>query len=251
MIRTSGIRKTLGGREVLCGVDIGIARGETRVIIGQSGCGKSVFLKNLIGLITPDAGQVWIDGNETSSLQGRDRQRVMHKFGMLFQGSALFDSLTVLENVAFKQIRSGRFSRKEIELLVAKKLELVGLTGIESRKPAELSGGMQKRVGLARAIADDPEIILYDEPTTGLDPITADQINDLILHLQQVLHVTSLAVTHDMVSARKIGTNISMLYGGVIIETVPAAQIEKTKNPVVKQFITGNATGPITREQTR
>lgn len=251
MIRTSGIRKTLGDREVLRGVDIEIARGETRVIIGQSGCGKSVFLKNLIGLITPDAGEVWIDGSETSTLQGRDRQRVMHKFGMLFQGSALFDSLTVLENVAFKQIRSGRFSRKEIELLVAKKLDLVGLAGIESRKPAELSGGMQKRVGLARAIADDPEIILYDEPTTGLDPITADQINDLILHLQQVLHVTSLAVTHDMVSARKIGTNISMLYGGVIIETVEAGRIEKTKNPVVRQFITGNAAGPITREQTR
>lgn len=245
-IQTRNIRKNLGEREVLRGVDIDIRKGETRVIIGQSGCGKSVFLKHLIGLFQPDAGTVMIDGLDTTNLKAARQRELMHKFGMLFQGAALFDSLTIRENIAFKHIRNGRMSQGEIDRLVAEKLDLVGLAGIEDQKPAELSGGMQKRVGLARAIADDPEIILYDEPTTGLDPITADQINDLIIHLQKVLNVTSVAVTHDMVSAKKIGTNISMLYNGRIIETVPAARIGRSKNPVVQQFINGRAQGPIT-----
>lgn len=249
LIKTTGIRKTLARREVLKGVDIEINRGETRVIIGRSGCGKSVFLKLLIGLFSPDSGQVYIDGKETTVLSATKQRQMMHKFGMLFQGAALFDSLTIRDNIAFKHIRDGEKSGKEIDMLVAEKLELVGLSGIEDRKPAELSGGMQKRVGLARAIADDPEIILYDEPTTGLDPITADQINDLIIHLQEVLNVTSIAVTHDMVSAKKIGTNISMLYNGTIIETVKASKIDRSRNPVVQQFINGEARGPITDTQ--
>jgi len=246
MIEVTNLKKNLGNKEVLKGASLSITKGETRVIIGQSGCGKSVLLKHIIGLMHPDSGDVYVDGLHISSLNRRELNEVRSKFGMLFQSAALFDSLTIGENIAFRQIQSRRFSKKEINRLVEEKLAMVGLHNISHQKPAELSGGMQKRVGLARAIAADPEIILYDEPTTGLDPITADQINDLILHLQDVLNVTSVAVTHDMVSAYKIASSISMLYNGEVIETKPPSGIQRSKNPFVKQFINGEAYGPIT-----
>lgn len=245
-ITIKGVHKTLGKKNVLRGIDLAIRTGETRVIIGQSGTGKSVLLKHITGLMHPDRGSVLIDDQCVSELSDRERAALMSKFGMLFQGAALFDSLTVGENIAFRQIQSRRYSAAEIARLVDEKLELVGLSGISRQKPAELSGGMQKRVGLARAIASNPEIILYDEPTTGLDPITADQINDLILHLQEVLKTTSIAVTHDMVSAYKIATELSMIYQGRVIETATPAQIKRSRNPYVKQFINGEGIGPIT-----
>lgn len=245
-IEIKQLHKTLGGKKVLQGIDLAVYTGETRVIIGQSGTGKSVLLKHITGLMHPDRGEVYIDDKCVSEMNSRERAGLMKKFGMLFQGAALFDSLTVGENIAFRQIQSRRYSKTEIDKLIEEKLEMVGLSGISSLKPAELSGGMQKRVGLARAIASEPEIILYDEPTTGLDPITADQINDLILHLQDVLKTTSIAVTHDMISAYKIASELSMIYKGKVIETATPALIKRSKNPYVKQFINGEGIGPIT-----
>jgi len=245
MIEIIDLHKTLGNKKILRGVNLNIKKGETRVIIGQSGCGKSVLLKNIISLMQPNSGEIIIEGVSTTGLKEKDKNKMMNKFGMLFQGAALFDSLTIGENIAFRQIKSRKFSQKEIDHLVDEKLSLVGLSNISNHKPSELSGGMQKRVGLARAIASNPDIILYDEPTTGLDPITADQINDLIIHLQNILNITSIAVTHDMVSAYKIADNISMLMGGVVIETGTPTQIKKSKNEFVKQFISGNSEGPI------
>lgn len=246
IIEISNLHKTLADKEVLTGVDLRIERSETRVIIGQSGCGKSVLLKHIIGLMHPDQGEIRVEGRPIAHLSEMEMNEVRTNFGMLFQGAALFDSLTVGENIAFRHIQSRRYSAGEIRRIVDEKLAMVGLHGIAALKPAELSGGMQKRVGLARAISANPKIILYDEPTTGLDPIMADQINDLIIHLQEVLNVTSIAVTHDMVSAEKIGDNISMLYGGKVIETRSAETIFRSRNPYVKQFINGEAYGPIT-----
>jgi len=240
------IKKDLGGKNVLKDVNLDIYSGETLVIIGQSGCGKSVLLKHIVGLFKPDSGEIFIDSEPITTLRGKVLDNIRSKFGVLFQGAALFDSLTVGENVAFKHIRSRAYSKKEINLLVDEKLAMVGLHGISHQKPAELSGGMKKRVGLARAIASDPEIILYDEPTTGLDPINADQINDLIIHLREELSITSIAVTHDMVSAYKIADRISMLYDGRVIESNTPAVLKRSRNPFVKQFINGDAYGPIT-----
>jgi len=245
-IEVHGLHKTLAGKHVLKGADLSVYRGETLVIIGQSGCGKSVLLRHIIGLIIPDRGDIWIDGDPLNEVSEKRRLELLSSFGMLFQGAALFDSLTVGENIVFRHVQSRKYSKKEMDRIVAEKLEMVGLPGTANLKPAELSGGMQKRVGLARAIAADPKIILYDEPTTGLDPIMADQINDLILHMKQILHVTSIAVTHDMVSAYKIADRISMLYNGQVIETGTPKQIQTTQNPYVKQFIRGDAYGPIT-----
>lgn len=245
-IEVRGLKKSLGGKDVLTGVDLEIRRGETMVIIGQSGCGKSVLLKHIIGLHFPDEGEVYINGQALNSISTSERLKLLSEFGMLFQGGALFDSLTIAENVVFRHIQSRRYTQKEMNRIVDEKLEMVGLSGTAHLKPAELSGGMQKRAGLARAIASEPKIILYDEPTTGLDPIMADQINDLILHLKDVLKVTSIAVTHDMVSAYKIAERISMLYDGKIIETDSPERIQRSKNPYVRQFIRGEAYGPIT-----
>ncbi|MCK4906995.1 MAG: ABC transporter ATP-binding protein [Spirochaetes bacterium] len=245
-ISIRNIKKDLGGKSVLKDVNLDIFSGETLVIIGQSGCGKSVLLKHIVGLFTPDAGEIFIDSEPITTLRGKTLDNIRSKFGVLFQGAALFDSLTVGENVAFKHIRAKTFSKKEIDKLVDEKLALVGLHGISHQKPAELSGGMKKRVGLARAIASDPEIILYDEPTTGLDPINADQINDLIIHLREELAITSIAVTHDMVSAYKISDRIAMLYDGKVIELNTPSVLRRSKNTFVKQFINGDAYGPIT-----
>jgi len=245
MIDIINLHKSFNGKRVLCGVDLHVDRGETMVVIGGSGSGKSVLIKHVIGLLVPDEGRVVIDGVDISSLSEQGRNEFRKKFGMLFQGAALFDSLTVWENVGFGLMQHTNLSREEIKEIARKKLEMVGLKGVEDMMPSELSGGMRKRVGLARAIAMEPEIILYDEPTTGLDPIMADAINDLIVEMKKKLHVTAIAITHDMVSAYKIGDRIAMLYEGKILEVGTPDEIRRSNNPVVRQFITGSSVGPI------
>ncbi len=246
MIRIVDLHKSFGPNRVLRGVDLEIARGETMVIIGQSGSGKSVLLKHLMGILKPDKGQIWIDGLEISRLRDEEILRITRKFGMLFQAAALFDSMTVGENVAFGLERHTKHSPEDVRRIVAESLERVGLKGIEKLMPYELSGGMKKRVGLARAIAYKPEIILYDEPSTGLDPIRADSINDLIIQTKKDLCATSVVITHDMTSSYKVADRIAMIYEGRIIETGTPAEIQASANPVVRQFIHGRAHGPIT-----
>lgn len=246
MIEAKKISKAFRGRTILNELDLTVKRGETLVIIGRSGCGKSVFLKHMIGLIKPDKGQLLVDGTDVAHLAVKQMNELRVRFGMLFQASALFDSMTVGENVGFNLIEHSDLSARAIAERVEESLELVGLKGIQDLKPSELSGGMKKRVALARAICMRPEILLYDEPTTGLDPIMADAINDLIIELHDKLRVTSVVVTHDMVSAYKIATRIAMMYQGQIIQIGSPDEIRSTKNPVVRQFITGSANGPIT-----
>ncbi len=246
MIEIINLSKTFTNSKVLDNLNLIINSGEVIVIIGRSGCGKSVLLKHIIGLMKPDMGQVIIDGNDMTRLEEYEMDKIRLSFGMLFQGAALFDSMTVGENVGFKLREHTNIAGSEIQKKVADALELVGLKGIENLMPSELSGGMKKRVGLARAICNNPKIILYDEPTTGLDPIMADAINDLIVDLNNKLNVTSVVVTHDMVSAFKIADRIAMLYRGKIITIGTPDEIKNTKDPIVKQFITGAAKGPIT-----
>jgi phospholipid/cholesterol/gamma-HCH transport system ATP-binding protein len=246
MIEIINLCKTFGGNKVLDNLNLTINTGETMVIIGRSGCGKSVLLKHIIGIMKPESGQVIIDGTDITKLNDKALNDFRVKFGMLFQGAALFDSLSVEENVGFNLIEHSSWTKDKIRSRVTDCLGLVGLKGIEDQKPAELSGGMRKRVGLARAICMKPEIILYDEPTTGIDPIMGDAINDLIKNLHDKLKVTSVAVTHDMVSAYKIASRIAMLYKGKIVAVGTPQEIKSTDNPVVKQFITGAAEGPIT-----
>ncbi len=245
MIKVDNVYKSFGLKDVLKGVELEIKKGESMVIIGGSGSGKSVLLKHIIGLLKPDKGKVFIDNTDITRLNERQLYAVRRRFGMLFQGAALFDSLTVWENVAFALLRQKVVSEEEAKQIASEKLKLVGLKGIEDLMPSELSGGMKKRVGLARAIAHNPEIILYDEPTTGLDPIMADAINELIIGLQRKLNVTSVTITHDMTSAYKIADRIAMLYDGKIIEIGTPEEIRNTDNPIVRQFVTGSATGPI------
>ncbi|HHF42778.1 MAG: ABC transporter ATP-binding protein [Candidatus Aminicenantes bacterium] len=245
MIRIVELHKSFRENHVLRGVNLEIAKGETRVICGQSGSGKSVLIKTLIGLMKPDRGQIWVDGVEITSLSEEELFKIRRKFGLLFQNAALFDSLTVEENVRFGLERYTNLSPAEIQRRVKEALELVGLRGVEKLMPHELSGGMKKRVGLARAIAYRPQIILYDEPSTGIDPIRADAINDLIIAMKKEIGVTSIVITHDMVSAYKVADRISMLYQGKIIATGTPDEIRKTVNPIVRQFITGSAVGPI------
>ncbi|HAZ10242.1 MAG: ABC transporter ATP-binding protein [Omnitrophica bacterium GWA2_41_15] len=248
MIEIINLSKSFTGAKVLDNLNLIINSGEVIVIIGRSGCGKSVLLKHIIGLIKPDMGQVIIDGNDMTRLEEYEMDKLRLSFGMLFQGAALFDSMTVGENVGFKLREHTDISDSEIRKKVADALELVGLKGIENLMPSELSGGMKKRVGLGRAICNNPKIILYDEPTTGLDPIMADAINGLIADLNNKLNVTSIVVTHDMVSAFKIADRIAMLYKGKIITIGTPDEIKNTKDPIVKQFITGAAKGPITED---
>ncbi|MEZ5666209.1 MAG: ATP-binding cassette domain-containing protein [Alphaproteobacteria bacterium] len=243
-IRT--LHKRFGEKVVLNGVDLDLARGESLVVIGGSGTGKSVLIKNVIGLMSPESGSILIDGEETVGLGSRDRDRVIRKFGMLFQGGALFDSLPVWENVAFGLIQGRRMRRAQAREIAIEKLGQVGLAPeVGKLWPSELSGGMQKRVGLARAIATDPEIIFFDEPTTGLDPIMGDVINDLIVKCVRELGATALSITHDMASARKIADHVAMLYEGQIIWHGPVEDIDKAENAYVDQFIHGRAEGPI------
>jgi phospholipid/cholesterol/gamma-HCH transport system ATP-binding protein len=245
-IQLIGVKKRFGSKVVLDGVDLTIEKQSSLVIIGGSGTGKSVTIKCILGILRPDEGTILVDGEDVTHINGAARDRVMRKFGMLFQGGALFDSLPVWENVAFGLIQGHGVPRMKARDIAIRKLAKVGLTeDVAFLSPAELSGGMQKRVGLARAIAADPEIIFFDEPTTGLDPIMADIINDLIVSTVKDVGATALSITHDMVSARKISDHIAMLNGGRIIWTGPTGVIDRSGNPYVEQFIHGRAEGPI------
>lgn len=245
IIVANDVHKSFGDTRVLDGISLTVHEAETLVIIGRSGCGKSVFLKHIIGLMKPDAGTITVGGHDVTKMKGGELSAIRRKFGMVFQGAALFDSLSVGENVGFFLYEYSDMSPGEIADVVDDKLRLVGLENISDMNPAELSGGMKKRVGIARALAHDPEIVLYDEPTTGLDPIMADVINDLIIKLDEQLDVTSIAVTHDMASAYKIADRIAMLYGGKIIALGAPDEIRNSDNEYVQQFINGNAEGPI------
>jgi len=238
MIEVRNLKKDFGANRVLDGVNFSIKKGEAVVIIGASGGGKSVLLKHLIGLLMPDSGDVIIDQENIVGMNERQLLGVRRKFGMLFQGAALFDSMTVEENVGFVLRREG-VSPQETSQRVAEVLEMVGLNGTQSKKPAELSGGMRKRVGLARAVIYRPEILLYDEPTTGLDPIVSDSIDQLIVKVVQQLNVTSIAVTHDMRSARRIGKRILMLYRGKIYADKTPDEIFASEDPVIHRFVNG------------
>lgn len=243
------VHKSFGSKVVLDGIDLSVAKGESVVIIGGSGTGKSVLLKCVLGLMHPERGSIRIDGEESVGIRGQDRERLMAKFGMLFQGAALFDSLTVWENVAFGLIQGRKMARALAQDIAMEKLAQVGLAAsVGTLHPSELSGGMQKRVALARAIATSPEIIFFDEPTTGLDPIMADVINDLIVKCTKEVGATALSITHDMASARKIADRIAMLYKGRLIWVGAAKEVDHSGNPFVDQFIHGRAEGPITME---
>lgn len=247
-ITLKGVYKSFGEKKVLQGVDISVKKGKSLVVIGGSGTGKSVMIKCILGLITPDKGSIIVDGQESTHLSGRDRDELMGKFGMLFQGAALFDSLRVWENVAFGLIQGRRMDKKEARHIADEKLRAVGLrTEVGNLYPAELSGGMQKRVGLARAIAANPEVIFFDEPTTGLDPIMADVINDLIVESVKGLGATALSITHDMGSVRKIADDVAMIHDGKIIWYGSVKDLDHSGNEYVDQFIHGRATGPITK----
>ena len=245
MIAVCGLVKTLGGKRVLDGVDLAVAAGETLVVMGRSGCGKSVLLKHIIGLMTPDAGSIRVNGHEIVGMGRRELMEVRRRFGMLFQSAALFDSMTVGENVGLGLTEHTRMAAEEIVVRVSECLALVGLEAVEHLKPASLSGGMRKRVGLARAIAMRPQIVLYDEPTTGLDPIMADVINQLIRSLQRQLGVTSVIVTHDLKSTYEVGDRLAMLHGGKIVFAGTAEEVRTTRNALVRQFVEGSSTGPI------
>ena len=245
-IRIRGLRKSFGSKHILRGIDLDVGVGESVVVIGGSGTGKSVLLKCILGILDPDEGTIEIDGKDVTKLSRHEREKVMHKFGMLFQGAALFDSLPVWENVAFGLIQVDRMGRDEAKQKAIETLAQVGLgADVADLSPAELSGGMQKRVGLARAIARRPEILFFDEPTTGLDPIMADVINDLIAHSVRELGASAISITHDMASARKIADRVTMLYRGELIWDGDVATIDESGNPYVEQFINGHADGPI------
>lgn len=242
------VKKHFGDKKVLNGINLDVKAGKSTVVIGGSGTGKSVMLKSILGLIEADSGSIQVDGKETVGMSAKERHELMIKFGMLFQGAALFDSLKVWENVAFGLVQGRGMSRKDAQEVAVEKLKAVGLrpeTG--NLYPAELSGGMQKRVGLARAIATNPDIIFFDEPTTGLDPIMADVINDLIVESVKGLGATALSITHDMSSVRKIADYVAMIYEGRIIWYGPVEAMDNSGNPYVEQFIRGSKDGPITK----
>ena len=248
-IAVRGLKKSFGDNRVLDGLDIDCASGHSLVVIGGSGAGKSVLVKCILGLIEPDAGSIRIDGAETVRQRHQDRDLLMRKIGMLFQGGALFDSLRVWENVAFGLVQGRGMERRAAKEVAIAKLAAVGLgPEVGELRPAELSGGMQKRVALARAIAAEPEIIFFDEPTTGLDPIMADVINELIIKCVRDLGATAVSITHDMTSTRKIADRIAMLYAGRIIWHGPRSEIDRSGSPLVQQFISGSAEGPIRME---
>jgi phospholipid/cholesterol/gamma-HCH transport system ATP-binding protein len=244
-IELKGVRKAFGAQKVLQGVDLAVPAGETTVIIGRSGSGKSVILKHMIGLIRPDAGQVLVDGQDLSGLDDRRLNDLRRRFGMLFQDAALFDSLTVGDNVAFPLREHTRLGDKEIARVVGEKLEMVGLSGVEAKMPSQLSGVMRKRVGLARAIALEPEIILYDEPTTGLDPPLADAINQLIAETQRRLGTTGVVISHDIAGAYSVGQHIAMLYQGRIVAAGSPEELRHSEDAVVQQFLQGRSQGPM------
>tara|TARA_R110001592_G_scaffold3525_32_gene20215 strand:+ start:4447 stop:5241 length:795 start_codon:yes stop_codon:yes gene_type:complete len=242
------VSKAFGANRVLNNLDLTVPAGKSLVVIGGSGTGKSVLLKSVLGLLTPDSGSILIDGQESIGSDSKTRSNFMKKFGMLFQGGALFDSLKIWENVSFGLVHGQGMSKKDAKLIAVEKIRAVGLRPeVAELYPAEISGGMQKRVGLARAVASSPEIIFFDEPTTGLDPIMADVINDLIVDQVKDLGATALSITHDMASARKIADFVAMIHEGEIIWKGPVADLDHSDNAYVDQFIHGRADGPITR----
>ena len=245
-IQLTGLTKHFRANHVLDGVNLSVEPGESMTIIGQSGSGKSVMLKCILGLIRPDAGSIRVDGEEIVGMGERDMARIRSKFGMLFQGGALFDSLPVWRNVTFALTQGRNRDAARMKVIAEENLERVGLgRHVLNLRPSELSGGMQKRVALARAIAPRPEIIFFDEPTTGLDPIRADVINDLIMSQVEDIGATALTITHDMASARKIAHRVAMLYQGKIIWCGPRDRLYDSGNPYVDQFVQGQAEGPI------
>jgi len=238
MIEIRDLHKSFSSNHVLRGVNLNIDTGETLVIIGRSGCGKSVLIKHIVGLLSPDEGYVKVEGEVVEGLSTQSLYNLRRRFGFLFQGAALFDSMTVEENIALSLIESKkRFTEEEIESKVAEKLELVGMPGAEKLKPAELSGGMKKRVGLARALITDPDYILYDEPTTGLDPIMSDSIDLQIKELTEKLNVTSVVVTHDMYSVKNVANQVAMMHEGIIHFTGSAEELLNSDDPIIKKFI--------------
>ncbi len=246
MLSLQNVHKRFGKKVVLDGFDLDVKKGESVVIIGGSGTGKSVSLKCVLGLLKPDSGTILVDGEDVTHAKGKQREQSLRKFGMLFQGAALFDSLTVWENVGFGLMQGFNMPKDQARDIALEKLRRVGLgKDVADLNPSELSGGMQKRVGLARAIATEPDIIFFDEPTTGLDPIMADVINDLIRECVKELGATALSITHDMASVRKIADDVAMLYQGKIIWKGPVDTIDECGNPFVEQFIHGKAEGPI------
>lgn len=249
LIEVHNVHKSFGDNHVLRGTNLNIRHGESMVVIGGSGTGKSVLIKCIIGILKPEQGKIFVAGKEIGSLKEKALYELRKKFGMLFQAGALFDSMKVWENVGFGLLQHTDLSEKEVKKHAIEKLNLLGLYNIEDLMPSELSGGMRKRVSLARAIAIEPEILLYDEPTTGLDPIRADSINELIVEMRERIKVTSIAITHDMVSAYKIGDRIAMLYQGKIVEVGTPDEIKNSQNEIVQQFIQGKAEGPITQAE--
>jgi phospholipid/cholesterol/gamma-HCH transport system ATP-binding protein len=245
-IELKKVSKSFGDRKVLDQIDLEVYAGETLVIIGRSGVGKSTILKHIAGLLYPDSGEVWVEGQEVERLSETELNELRKKMGVVFQYAALFDSLTVFENVAFRLLRDFRMDLNSAIRVVQEKLQLVGLPeGLLDLKPAQLSGGMRKRVGLARALAVEPEIVLYDEPTSGLDPVSSEAINDLILDMQKKLRVTSVVVTHDMNSAYKVANRIAMIYDGKIIGIGTPEEIKDSQDPYIRQFVTGSVEGPM------
>ncbi|MAN74185.1 MAG: ABC transporter ATP-binding protein [Henriciella sp.] len=246
LLELIGVEKSFGPNHVLRGVDIDVAPGRSLVILGGSGSGKSVMLKNALGLMTPDAGKIVFDGEDVTHDQGKEREAMRARVGMLFQSGALFDSLTVWENVAFRLLNADKMKRSDAKDQAIETLKKVRLgASVADLRPAEISGGMQKRVALARAIITKPDLIFFDEPTTGLDPITADAINDLIIEQVKALGAAAVSITHDMASARKVADEIAMLYEGKIIWRGPASEIDHSGNDHVDQFVHGRADGPI------
>ncbi|MFQ5466392.1 MAG: ABC transporter ATP-binding protein [Thermodesulfobacteriota bacterium] len=245
MIKIEGLKKSFNSKKVLDGVDLEIEKGETTVIIGRSGEGKSVLIKHIIGLLKPDEGHIYLDGEDITAMSEREWGVVLKRFGMLFQGAALFDSMTVGENVGFPLKENTGLGDEDIRKIVAEKLRRVGLEGVEEMMPSELSGGMKKRVGLARAIVMDPEIVLFDEPTTGLDPIMSDSVGMLMVETQKALDTTYIAITHDITLTYKIADKVAMLHEGRIIASGTVSEIRADPNPVLRQFLEGRAEGPV------
>jgi phospholipid/cholesterol/gamma-HCH transport system ATP-binding protein len=251
MIEMIGVHKKLGDKVVLAGMDLKVENGETVVIIGRSGAGKSVTLKHLVGLMQPDSGQVLIEGRDITRMSENEILEVRKTFGMLFQSGALLNSLTVGQNVALPLVEHENLDEETVRRIVREKLKLVDMEGVEDVMPSDLSGGMKKRVGLARAIVRNPQVLLYDEPTSGLDPVMSSQINDLILSMKTNLRCTAIVVTHDMQSAFKIADKIAMLYQGRIVKFGPPEEFKTTCDPLVRQFVTGDVYGPLTEEDTQ
>jgi len=246
IIRVRGVRKAFGDNEVLKGVDLDVETGSITVVIGPSGCGKSVLIKHLIGLLRPDAGSILVEGEDITILSEAALTVTRRTFGMLFQQSALFDSMTVLENVTFPLVEHSRLPRRRIRDLAVERLNQLGLFGVEGKYPAELSGGMRKRVGLARATILDPKIVIYDEPMTGLDPIMSENVEEMILTAQRQLRVTSIVISHDMASTFRIANKVAMLFDGRIVVDGSPEAVKSSRNDVVRKFIYLSGTGPLT-----